>query len=112
MQLRMYRVLLFFKVLEYNLSVGLLISTLVRNATVSPGTLQNRPGRKACVCAPDRGLPLLPLVYLHILRTLKKSITVKPTPLMHAGPCLVQHMQLSMASGPHPTCWLDPSLKT
>ena len=34
-QLRMYRVLIFFKVLEYNLSVGLLISTLVRNATVS-----------------------------------------------------------------------------
>ena len=35
MQLRLYRVLVFFKVLEYNLSVGLLISTLVRNATVS-----------------------------------------------------------------------------
>ena len=34
-QLRLYRVLIFFKVLEYNLSVGLLISTLVRNATVS-----------------------------------------------------------------------------
>jgi len=34
-QLRLYRVLVFFKVLEYNLSVGLLISTLVRNATVS-----------------------------------------------------------------------------
>ena len=34
-QLRMYRVLIFFKVLEYNLSVGLLVSTLVRNATVS-----------------------------------------------------------------------------
>ena len=33
-QLRLYRVLMFFHLLEYNLSVGLLLCTLVRNATV------------------------------------------------------------------------------
>ena len=33
-QLRLYRVLVFFRLLEYNLSVGLLWCTIVRNATV------------------------------------------------------------------------------
>lgn len=55
----MYRVLIFFKVLEYNLSVGLLISTLVRNATVRLGHEGLRTSSLvSSTCAAANAMPL------------------------------------------------------